>query len=224
MDCTSNKVEDTELFLCEGDSAAGVIARPRDRKTQAVLPLRGKIQNVSGMSYKDALKHETIANIINSIGAGIGESADPKKCRYERIIISTDADPDGQHIVALLLTALVNLVPPLIRAGMVYLLDPPLYKYYDKDGKPIYTNDFDSVPENAKGFIRFKGLGAMEDKDFKNTCLNKNNRTLYQVTYPDDIDQFNYIVGTSAGRSELLKRYGVIKDISAELEENEERN
>lgn len=207
---------------CEGDSAAGVIARPRDRKTQAVLPLRGKIQNVSGMSYKDALKHETVANIINSLGAGIGESADPKKCRYERIIISTDADDDGCHIVALVLTALVNLVPPLVRAGMVYLLDPPLYKYYDKDGKPIYTSDFDSVPENAKGFIRFKGLGAMEDEDFKNTCLNKNNRTLYQVTYPDDIDQFNHIAGTSAGRSELLKRYGVIKDVSAELEESEE--
>lgn len=367
MDCTSNKVEDTEIFLCEGDSAAGVIARPRDRKTQAVLPLRGKIQNVSGMSYKDALKHETVANIINSLGAGIGESADPKKCRYERIIISTDADDDGCfdgntrikctdghsysfkdlvdyniqeipvyskdengntiktlgrnpritkyvdelieitlnngfkikctldhpfrmesgnyiiaknlninerlssinsnlfvvekkilslnnaipmydltvdfyhnfaieasifghegifvhncHIVALVLTALVNLVPPLVRAGMVYLLDPPLYKYYDKDGKPIYTSDFDSVPENAKGFIRFKGLGAMEDEDFKNTCLNKNNRTLYQVTYPDDIDQFNHIAGTSAGRSELLKRYGVIKDVSAELEESEE--
>lgn len=206
---------------CEGDSAAGVIARPRDRKTQAVLPLRGKIQNVSGMSYKNALKHETIANIINSIGAGIGESANPKKCRYEKIIISTDADPDGQHIVALLLTALVNLVPPLIKAGMVYVLDPPLYKYYDKNGKPIYTSDINSVPENAKGFIRFKGLGAMEDEDFKNTCLNKNNRTLYQITYPDDIDQFNYIAGTSAGRSELLKRYGVIKDISAELEEEE---
>ena len=221
MDCTSNKVEDTELFLCEGDSAAGVIARPRDRKTQAVLPLRGKIQNVSGMSYKDALKHETIANIINSIGAGIGESADPKKCRYERIIISTDADPDGQHIVALLLTALVNLVSPIVKAGMVYVLEPPLYKYY-LDNKPIYTSDFDSIPENAKGFIRFKGLGAMEDEDFKNTCLNKNNRTLYQITYPDDIDQFNYIAGTSAGRSELLKRYGVIKDISAELEENGE--
>ena len=649
MDCTSNKVEDTELFIVEGDSAAGVVARPRDRKTQAVLPLRGKIQNVSGMSYKDALKHETVANIINSLGAGIGESADPKKCRYERIIISTDADDDGCfegsvkvksldgksysfkelvdnnvkelwvyskdrngntvpalatnpritkyvdklielqfingstirctpdhkillksgeykeaqnldntdeisslyfkrnnkgylqfyddtkesytnvhtfvncffnndiklelldnvpdnysnrdkvivthhidcnknnnipdnlkfmywkdhsnyhsklghvtgkitgkrnitkynksperiiklkekwknesyknrmlqglrdynksdensistikmnknddikilqikgkilsivsymyqngidfneenydktlkrlsgntcsycnilnyfssieelldearnhkphsgrlhesynkmkknrnriaklinnvlssgnilneesyskertsrsdpkwssiinyfdsiedaleyskiynhriiskkfveldekipvydltvdnyhnflietsddsmegifvhncHIVALVLTALVNLVPPIVRAGMVYLLDPPLYKYY-VDGKPVYTSDFDSVPENAKGFIRFKGLGAMEDEDFKNTCLNKNNRTLYQITYPDDIDQFNYIAGTSAGRSELLKRYGVIKDISAELEESEE--
>ena len=366
MDCTSTKVEDTELFIVEGDSAAGVVARPRDRKTQAVLPLRGKIQNVSGMSYKDALKHETVANIINSLGAGIGESADPKKCRYERIIISTDADDDGCfdgntrikctdghsysfkdlvdyniqeipvyskdengntiktlgrnpritkyvdelieitlnngfkikctldhpfrvesgnyiiaknlnineklssinndlfvveqkilsldkaipvydltvdfyhnfaieadifghegifvhncHIVALVLTALVNLVPPLVRAGMVYLLDPPLYKYY-MDGKPIYTSDFDSVPENAKGFIRFKGLGAMEDEDFKNTCLNKNNRTLYQITYPDDIDQFNYIAGTSAGRSELLKRYGVVRDINAELEESGE--
>lgn len=223
MDCTSNKIEDTELFIVEGDSAAGVVARPRDRRTQAVLPLRGKIQNVSGMSYKDALKHETVANIINSLGAGIGESADPKKCRYERIIISTDADDDGAHIVALILIALVNLVPPIVKAGMVYLLDPPLYKYYI-DGKPIYTSDFDSIPENAKGFIRFKGLGAMEDEDFKNTCLNKNNRNLYQITYPDDIDQFNYIAGTSAGRSELLKRYGVIKDISAELEEESEEN
>lgn len=196
IDCTSTDRKDTELIICEGDSAAGPIARPRDRKTQAVLPLRGKIQNTSGMSIKDALSHKTIVDIINSIGAGVGEAADPAKSRYERIIISTDADPDGQHIVALVLTALVNLVPTLVKSGMVYLLDPPLYKYTLKDGSVHYTNDFEEVPEwclNSHNFIRFKGLGAMEDEDFKNTCLDKENRTLYQVTYPDDIDKFHYI-------------------------------
>ena len=217
MDCTSTKREDTELIICEGDSAAGVIARPRDRKTQAVLPLRGKIQNVAGMSIKDSLKHQTIVNIINSVGCGVGDAADPSKARYERIIIATDADPDGKHIVALVLTALVNLLPTIVKAGMVYVLDPPLYKY-EINGKICYTSDFDTIPSNAKNFIRFKGLGAMEDEDFKNTCLNKSNRTLYQITYPDDIDQFNAISGTSWGRSELLKAYGIIKDTDFEEE------
>lgn len=215
MDCTSTKREDTELIICEGDSAAGVIARPRDRKTQAVLPLRGKIQNVSGMSIKDALKHQTVLNIVNAVGAGIGDAADPSKSRYERIIIATDADPDGKHIVALVLAALVNLLPTLVKSGMVYLLDPPLYKY-EVNGEVLYTSDFDEIPNNAKNFIRFKGLGAMEDEDFKNTCLNKENRTLHQVTYPDDIDQFNAISGTSWGRSELLKSYGIICDTNFE--------
>lgn len=220
LDCTSTSRKDTELFLCEGLSASGVIARPRDRKTQAVLPLRGKIQNIAGMSVKDALKHETVLNIINAIGAGVSDAADPNKSRYERIITSTDADPDGCHITALILTTLVNLLGPLVKAGMVYVLDPPLYKY-EIDGKPIYTSDFESIPSNAKHFIRFKGLGAMEDEDFKNTCLNKENRTLYQIQYPDDIDEFNRLTGTSWGRSELLKRYGVIRDQGADITEEE---
>lgn len=164
--------------------------------------------------------HEYVKEGIFVHNCGVGDSADPSKSRYERIIIATDADPDGCHIVALILTALVNLVPPIVKAGMVYLLDPPLYKY-EIGNEVKYTSNFEEVPSNAKHFIRFKGLGAMEDEDFKNTCLNKENRTLYQVSYPDDIDYFNTISGTSWGRSELLKSYGIIHDVTSDFEISE---
>ena len=208
---------------CEGLSASGSIARPRNKEFQAVLPLRGKIKNIAGYSLKDALKFETVANIVNSIGCGIGESADPEKSRYEKIIISADKDSDGSHIVALVLTAIVNLLPSIVKAGMVYILDAPFYKYWTKDGKHHYTSDFNEVPQwsfdNHK-FLRFKGLGSMDDSDFKDACLNAENRVLFQVEYPDDLERFNHLAGTSAGRNELLSHYGVIRSIS-DLEEDE---
>lgn len=208
---------------CEGLSASGSIARPRNKEFQAVLPLRGKIKNIAGYSLKDALKFETVANIVNSIGCGIGESADPEKSRYDKIIISADKDSDGSHIVALVLTAIVNLLPSIVKAGMVYILDAPFYKYWTKDGKHHYTSDFDEVPQwsfdNHK-FLRFKGLGSMDDSDFKDACLNAENRVLFQVEYPDDLERFNHLAGTSAGRNELLSHYGVIRSIS-DLEEDE---
>lgn len=226
IECTSNKRDDTDLYIVEGNSAAGSVARPRDKATQAVLPLRGKIQNVAYMDPKEALKHQTVLSIVNAIGCGILDSADPSKSRYERIIIAADEDPDGAHVSALVLTTLVNLLPNVVKAGMVYLLNAPFYKYTTKDKKVHYTNNFDEVDSwsfEHHEFLRFKGLGSMSDEDFKVTCLDKNNRNLSRVIYPDDIDEFNRLAGTSEGRSELLKRYGVIKDTS-DIEDNIEED
>lgn len=189
------------------------VARPRNKRTQAVLPLRGKIQNVSGMSIKDALTHSTVLDIVNSIGCGIGDASDSKKSRYERVIILTDSDPDGAHIVALILTGLINLVPNLVKDGLVYVVEAPLYGWWGKDGVKHYSLDFEDVNQEdfeAHRFLRYKGLGSLDDEDFKEACLNLDNRIMYRIEYPDDIEEFNYIAGTSEGRSELLSKYGVV--------------
>lgn len=213
MDCLSTKRDNTELFIVEGNSAAGAVARPRDKQYQAVLPLRGKIQNVSGMSIKDALTHSTVLDIVNAIGCGVGELSDSSKSRYERIILTCDSDPDGYHIVALILTGLVNLVPSVVRDGLVYVIQAPLYGWWGRDGVKHYSLEFEDVNPNdfkAHRFVRYKGLGSLDDEDFKESCLKLENRIMYRVEYPTDIDEFNYIAGTSEGRSELLKRYGIL--------------
>lgn len=213
IDCQSKKRDGTELFIVEGNSAAGAVARPRDKQTQAVLPLRGKIQNISGMSLNEALKHPTVLSIANAIGCGVGEFCDSSKSRYERIIITADSDPDGAHIVALVLTSLVNLVPNIVRDGLVYVIQAPLYGWWGKDGIKHYGINFNEVNQEdfeAHRFMRYKGLGALDDDDFKNACLDISNRIMYRIDYPTDIDEFNWIAGTSEGRSELLDKYGVL--------------
>lgn len=212
IECTSPQLHGTELYIVEGNSAAGPAARARDRKLQSVLPLRGKIKNVTYMKITDALKSEDIRKIVNATGAGVGDEADPEKCRYEKIIISADADPDGCHIAALLISLYVNLMAPLVKAGRVYVLEPPLFGYKE-NGKYVFTNEFEEIPEKlrtTKGYTRYKGLGEMDDDEFRESCFIPGKRNLYQVHYPNDIDAFNRIVGTTEGRRDLLVDLGII--------------
>lgn len=194
------------------NSAAGPIARARNPKLQAVLPLRGKIKNVTGMTIKEALKSQEVCSIVNAIGCGVGEKADPKNSRYGKIIIQTDADVDGLHIASLILACLVTIVPAVVKAGMVYILEPPLYGYTPKNSKKrMYASSLDEIPKDATNLTRYKGLGEMDDEEFRDSCLFEGRRRLYRVAYPDDLDSFNRIMGTSEGRSSLLSELGIIR-------------
>lgn len=228
IECTSPQLKGTELYLVEGNSAAGPAARARNKKLQSVLPLRGKVKNVTNLSITTALKSEDIRKIVNATGAGVGDETDPERCRYEKIIIAADADPDGKHITALLISVYINLMAPLVKAGRVYVLEPPLFGYI-KDGKYVFTNEFEEIPENlrtTKGYTRYKGLGEMDDDEFRDSCFIPGQRNLYQVHYPNDIDEFNRIVGTTEGRRDLLVSLGVISysngDVSIIDMDNEE--
>lgn len=213
IECTSTDRNGTELYIVEGNSAAGGVARARDRKLQSVLPLRGKIKNVTYSDIKDALKSEAIQSIVNSIGAGVGTESDPSRSRYEKIIILTDADIDGLHIAALVLSVLINIVPNVIKDGLVYVVSSPLYGY-DYEGKTYYCNNMSEIPEGYTNFKRFKGLGEMNDAQLRVACLTPGNRDIYRVQYPNDVDRFNYILGTSEGRSQLLKELNILVDAS----------
>lgn len=227
IECTSSKLESSELFIVEGNSAGGSAARARNRVNQSVLPLRGKIKNVAYMSITEALKSEDVRKVINAIGAGVGEDTDPSKCRYEKVIFSPDGDSDGRHIANLLICLSVNLLAPLVKSGHIYLVMAPLYSYIDSSTKKrVYTDIFEEIPPNlrsSKGFIRYKGLGEMDDDEYKEACMDPNGiRRLYRVEYPDDIDEFNRIMGTTSGRRELLEELGLIRYIGDKVYDNED--
>ena len=211
-ECTKKSRDGTELFIAEGDSAAGTLIRARDKTYQAVLPLRGKILNVTNKDVKTVLKSQPICNIINSIGCGIGANSDSSKSRYERVIISADADDDGKQIVCLVLSVFINLLPDIVKDGRLYVALPPLYGWRDKSGYH-YTNERSEIPKNITHFTRYKGLGELDDDEMWTTCMNPKTRNLLAVDYPVDIDNFNYILGTSEGKSDLLKDLGIVRDI-----------
>ena len=195
---------------CEGKSALGPYLFTRKKETQAILPLRGKILNVTYKSIKDAIQNAEICDIANSIGAGIGSACDASKSRYERIIISSDADEDGKHITSLLASMFVNLFPALVKAGMVRIVLPPLY-CWGKDGRSYgWCNDINQIPKNVKEFHRFKGLGEMENDQLRYFCVDENTRREIILEYPSDIDEFNRILGSSQGKNGLLKEMGIL--------------
>lgn len=210
MECKQSSREGTECHFVEGDSAGGGLGRARDKNTQAILPLGGKIKNVTNLSVNDALKSQEVRDIVNSVGAGVGENVDPNKARYEDFFIDCDADPDGKHITALLISVFVNLLGPLVKEGMVHIVHAPLYGY-DEGKKRKYTNDFNRVPKNAKNFTRYKGLGEYDDHELKETILSKENRIVTTLEYPSDLELFNKILGTSKGRSDLLTELGILR-------------
>lgn len=216
-ECISSEREGSELYIVEGDSAAGPAKRARNRFKQAVLPIRGKILNVVkyitwGTKLVDILQNGDVCNIINSVGAGVQDDADPKRSRYERIMIAADADPDGKHIDALLLGIMVNLLGPLVRSGMVYVVLPPLYGF-QVNGEFHTCDVYNEIPEGATHFTRYKGLGEMDDDEFSYCCMNEETRRAVKVHYPTDIDKFNHILSTSDGKSDLLKELGIVKDL-----------
>ena len=210
VECTSKKKQGTEMFIVEGDSAKGPFMYTRNVETQAILPLRGKILNITCKTVKEAVQNKEICDIANSIGCGIGPGCDANKSRYERIIISADADEDGKQIACLVLSVFVNLFPDMVRQGKVFLSVPPLYCWGSSEKDFGWCNNIEDIPKNVKNLHRFKGLGEMQNSQLKHFLVNPKTRRLIQVEYPSDIDLYNKILGTSEGKNELMKELGVI--------------
>ena len=191
-DCSRNNSDDTEIFIVEGDSAGGTAKMARNRETQAVMPLRGKILNVVSATRDKIQANQQIQDLVQALGCGSGKDFNYEKLRYERIIVMTDADVDGAHIASLLITFFYDQMKPLIERGHVFLARPPLYMI--TSGKQcVYTHDdlhkdelLGTVFKDKKTEIqRFKGLGEMMAAQLKETTMNPGNRVLLRVTLPD---------------------------------------
>ncbi|NIA24009.1 MAG: DNA topoisomerase (ATP-hydrolyzing) subunit B [Gammaproteobacteria bacterium] len=190
-DCSSREAEESEMFIVEGDSAAGPAKQGRDSRTQAILPIRGKIINVEKARLTKALQNTEIQALITAIGTGIGEEFDLTKARYHKVVLLTDADVDGAHIRTLLLTFFFRHMKPLIEAGYVYIAQPPLYRV--KQGKNVtYLADDaelaayrEQVGKKRVDVSRFKGLGEMNASELWETAMDPERRRLLRVDLDD---------------------------------------
>lgn len=206
-DCQSRDPTKTEIYFVEGDSAGGSAKQGRDRKYQAILPLKGKILNTHRADEADVLKSEEVQNIIMALGCSIGKNFDITKLRYHKIVIMTDADVDGAHICTLILTLFHNYMPQLIEAGYVYVAMPPLYRLTShKNKKSIYISNDEELEkffsENDRknfGLQRFKGLGEMNPDQLWETTMNPQTRQIGQVEQvvegSDEPDVFDVLMG-----------------------------
>ncbi|ONG48667.1 DNA topoisomerase IV subunit B [Pseudoroseomonas deserti] len=225
-DCSREAADGTELFLVEGDSAGGSAKQARDRETQAVLPLRGKILNVASASADKLRQNQELKDLIEALGCGAGDKFDLTRLRYGRVVIMTDADVDGAHIAALLMTFFYKELPELVRQGRVYLAQPPLYRLATA-GKTIYAMD-DSEREKLlkKAFkpnqkvevSRFKGLGEMPPASLKETTMDPRKRTLLRVVLPpEERAATSELIEALMGRKPEL-RFRFIQENAARLD------
>ena len=228
-DCARESAEGTELFLVEGDSAGGSAKQARDRETQAVLPLRGKILNVASASADKLRQNQELKDLIEALGCGAGERFDLARLRYGRVVIMTDADVDGAHIAALLMTFFYKELPELVRQGRVHLAQPPLYRL-QAGGKSVYAmDDRDRERLQRREFkagqrvevSRFKGLGEMPPATLKETTMDPKRRTLLRVVLPpEERARTSELMEALMGRRPEL-RFKFIQDNAAKLDVEE---
>jgi len=210
-DCSRKKSDDTELYLVEGESAGGSAKQARNKETQAILPLKGKILNVEKSNPSRALSSEEITNMITVIGTGVGEQFNLEKLRYKKIIIMTDADVDGEHIKTLLLTFFFRFLPQLIENGNIFVALPPLYRI--RKGKDYYVYTDDELKKaveklGTSNITRFKGLGEMSSTQLWDTTMNPKTRKLKKIFVEDSVEAdqtFSMLMGDDVqGRKEFI--------------------
>jgi topoisomerase-4 subunit B len=206
----SRDYENNELFLVEGNSAGGTAKLARDKKHQAILPLRGKVINAEKVKIKDLLNNEEICSIISCIGAGYGETFNIENIKYGKVIIMTDADTDGAHIQVLLLTFFYRYMRKIIENGMLYVALPPLFRFVNKkNNNSCYFWNEETLEEEKKKYSsyeiqRYKGLGEMDANQLRETTMNKD-RKLIKVNIADASKAEEYVNVIMGDNSTLRK-------------------